>query len=90
MKKNATSRFFLISHGTHVHCAVMMLYTHSIGNQLWNTMVAFKMRDSVLSVRYYGVYNVLRIWRIPLILTYRVYRLYDTKIYINVNSINYN
>ena len=41
-------------------------------------MVAFKMRDSVPSARYSPVCNVLHLWRIWLIPTYRVYRLYDT------------
>ena len=41
-------------------------------------MVVFKMRDSVPSARYSPVCNVLRLWRIRLIPTYRVYRLYDT------------
>ena len=36
------------------------------------------MRDSVPSMRYLSVYNVLHLWRISLIPTYRVYRLYDT------------
>ena len=35
------------------------------------------MRDSVPSTRYSSVCNVLRQWNIPLIPTYRVYRLYD-------------
>ena len=35
------------------------------------------MRDSVPSVRYSSVCNVLRQWSISLIPTYRVYRLYD-------------
>ena len=35
------------------------------------------MRDSVPSVSYSSVCNVLRQWNIPLIPTYRVYRLYD-------------
>ena len=35
------------------------------------------MRDSVPSARYSSVCNVLRQWRILLIPTYRVYRLYD-------------
>ena len=38
------------------------------------------MRDSVPSTRYSSVCNVLRQWNIPLIPTYRVYRLYDTYI----------
>ena len=37
------------------------------------------MRDSVPSTRYSSVCNVLRQWNIPLIPTYRVYRLYDSK-----------
>ena len=43
-----------------------------------NTMVVFKMRDSVPSPRYSPVCNVLRQWKTSLIPTYRVYRLYDT------------
>ena len=35
------------------------------------------MCDSVPSARYSSVCNVLRLWRISLIPTYRVYRLYD-------------
>ena len=58
--------------------AMFMLYTHSIGNQPYNTMVVFKMRDSVPSPRYFPVCNVLRQWKTSLIPTYRVYRLYDT------------
>ena len=69
---------FLTSHGAHVNCAIMaMLYTHTIGNQPLNTMVVFKMRESVLTARYSPVCNVLRQWKTSLILTYRVYRLYD-------------
>ena len=34
------------------------------GNQPWNTMVVFKMRDSVPSARYSSVCNVLRQRRI--------------------------
>ena len=37
------------------------------------------MRDSVPSARYLSVCNVLCQWRIWLIPTYRVYRLYDTE-----------
>ena len=36
------------------------------------------MHDSVPSARYSSVCNVLRQWRIWLIPTYRVYRLYDS------------
>ena len=36
------------------------------------------MRDSVPGARYSSVCNVLRLWNISLIPTYRVYRLYDT------------
>ena len=37
------------------------------------------MRDSVPSGSYSSVCNVLRQWNIPLIPTYRVYRLYDNR-----------
>ena len=40
-------------------------------------MVMFKMRESVPTARYSPVCNVLRQWKTSLILTYRVYRLYD-------------
>ena len=52
---------------------------HSIGNYPWNTMVMFKMGDSVPSARYSSVCNVLRLWNISLIPTYSVYRFYDTE-----------
>ena len=39
------------------------------------------MLDSVPSARYSSVCNVLRQWRIWLIPTYRVYRLYDYRLY---------
>ena len=38
------------------------------------------MRDSVPSTRYSSVCNVLRLWNISLIPTYRVYRLYDKRV----------
>ena len=50
-----------------------VLYIHSIGNQLLNTMVVFKICDSVPSVRYSSVCDVLCLWRILVIPTYRVY-----------------
>ena len=50
-----------------------MLYTHSIGNPPHNTMVVFKMRDSVPSARYSPICNVLRQWKPSLITLYRVY-----------------
>ena len=69
--------FFFTSCGAYVNCAIMaMLYTHSIGNQLYNTMVLFKIRDSVPSMKYSSASNVLRLWRIWLIPTYRIYQLY--------------
>ena len=40
-------------------------------------MVVFKMRESVPTAGYSPVCNVLRQWKTSLILTYRVYRLYD-------------
>ena len=45
------------------------------------------MRDSVPSTRYSSVCNVLRQWNIPLIPTYRVYRLYDIE---STDSMIYN
>ena len=44
-------------------------------------MVVFKMRESVPTARYSPVCNVLRQWKTSLILTYRVYRLYDSYSY---------
>ena len=41
------------------------------------------MRDSVPSASYSSVCNVLHQWNIPLIPTYRVYRLYNIYIYIH-------
>ena len=58
------SRFFLFARCVH---KIPMLYTRSIGNQPWNTMVVFKMRDSVPSASYSSVCNVLRQWSISLI-----------------------
>ena len=46
-------------------------------------MVVFKMRDSVPSASYSSVCNVLRQWNISLIPTYRVYRLYDTSLFLS-------
>ena len=54
-----------------------MLYTHSIVNQLYNMTVVFKVRNSIPSVRYSSFFNVVRLWRISLIPTCRVYGLYD-------------
>ena len=42
------------------------------------------MRESVPTARYSPVCNVLRQWKTSLILTYRVYRLYDIYIYIYI------
>ena len=42
------------------------------------------MRDSVPSPRYSHVCNVLRQWKTSLIPTYRVYRLYDIRIYMYI------
>ena len=44
-----------------------------------------KMHDSVLSARYSPICNVLRLWRIWLIPTYRVYRLYDKIMVVSCN-----
>ena len=57
------------------------LYSDLIHSFDWKSAVVhdgvFKMRDSVPSGSYSSVCNVLRQWNIPLIPTYRVYRLYD-------------
>ena len=50
-----------VSHGSH------MMF------ECVNTMVVFKMHDSVPSMSYSSVCNVLRLWSISLIPTYRVY-----------------
>ena len=64
---------FFTSRGAYVKLRyIAILYTHSIGNQPQNTMVVFKMRDSVPSASYSSVCNVLRQWNISLIPTYRV------------------
>ena len=42
------------------------------------------MRESVPTARYSPVCNVLRQWKTSLILTYRVYRLYDNYICMHV------
>ena len=47
----------------------MVLYTHLIVNQLYNMNMLFKMHDSVPSVRYSNVCNILHLWRISLIST---------------------
>ena len=76
-RKNAKSRFFT-SRGAYVKLHyIAMLYTHLIGNQTENTMVFFLMHDRVPSASYSSVCNVLHLWNISLIPTYRVYRLYD-------------
>ena len=65
---------FFTSRGAYVKLRyIEMLYTHSIENQPLNTMVGFKMRDSVPTARYSSVCNVLCLWNISVILTYRVY-----------------
>ena len=81
-KKDAKSRVFF----NFLRCVRKLHYygdviTHLIGNQLQNTMVVFKMHDSVPSVRYSSICNVLHLWRTSLIPTYRVYRLYDYRLY---------
>ena len=76
-RKNVKSGFFT-SRSAYVNCRIIaFLYTHLIGNQLQNTTVVFKMHDSVPSVRYSSVCNVLCLWRISLIPNYTVYPLYD-------------
>ena len=53
-------------------------------------MVVFKMRESVPTARYSPVCNVLRQWKTSLILTYRVYRLYDTHAIVAAHNNNNN
>ena len=73
--KNTKWRFFTLC-GAHVNCTIMaMLYTHSIGYQPYNTMVVFKMRDSVPSAIYSPVCHVLRLWRIWLIIEWKTINL---------------
>ena len=58
---NAKSLFFT-SRSAYVNLRyIAMLYTHSIRNQPKNTMVVFKMGDSVPSSRYSNVCNVLHL-----------------------------
>ena len=74
-KKNAKSRY-LTSCGAYVKLRyIAMLCTDSIGNLSYNMMVVFKMCDSVPTAIYSSVRNVLCLWRISLISTYKVYRL---------------
>ena len=64
-KKNAKSQFFYFARCAYVNLRyIAILYTYSIGNQPWNTMMVFKMRDSVPSASYSSVCNVLRQRRI--------------------------
>ena len=60
---------------------VSVLFCSSIPTSFF---ILLKMRDSVPSASYSSVCNVLRQWNIPLIPTYRVYRLYDIYIYIYI------
>ena len=55
------------------------LYTHSIRNPPQNTMVVFKMHDSLLSARYPPICNVLRQWKTSLTPIYRVYQSDDVQ-----------
>ena len=64
-RRRMPNRDFFTSRGAYVNLRyIAMLYTYSIGNQRWNTMAVFKMRDSVPSARYSSVCNVLRQRRI--------------------------
>ena len=51
-KKNAKSRFITLRGAFIKLRYIVMLYTHSIGNQPQNTMVVFKIIRSVPSARY--------------------------------------
>ena len=48
--------------------------------------VVFKLRDCVPSVKYSRICNVLRLWRISLILTYRIYRPYDSNTLVHITQ----
>ena len=74
-KKNAKSQYCTSCGGYVKLHYIAMLCTHSIGNLPYNMMVVFKMCDSVPTARYSSVRNVLCLWRISLISTYKVYRL---------------
>ena len=63
-----------------------MLYTHSIGNQPQNTMVVFKMSDSVPSARYPPICNVLRQWKTSLIPIYSLDSIVEKKIHQIIGS----
>ena len=56
-KKKECQITIFTSRGAYIN--LVMLYTHSIGNQPYNTMVVFKIHDSVPSARYSSVCNVL-------------------------------
>ena len=77
-KKNAKSRYFTSCIVYVNYSIIVILYTYSIGNQPYNSMVVFKMCNSVPSTIYSIICNVLRLWSISFIPTYRVYRIYGT------------
>ena len=54
-KKNTKSRCFTSRIAYEKLCYIAMLYTYLIGNQPYNTMVVFIMRDSAPSTRYSSV-----------------------------------
>ena len=70
-------QFFFTLHSVYVDCVITEIHTHLFGNLPQNTMVIFKMCDSVPSERYPSVCIVLHLQRFLLIPTYRVYLLYD-------------
>ena len=71
-ERRIPNRDFFTSRGAYVKLHYIACYT-LIRLDISHRM--FKMRDSVPSTRYSSVCNVLHLWRILLIPTYRVYRL---------------
>ena len=76
--------FFKLVHGAYVNCAIIaMLYTHirleiSSKTRWWCLKCVIV---CVPSVRYPSICNVLHLWRISRIPTYRVDLLYDSSPY---------
>ena len=73
-----------------MNCAIIaMLNTNSIENQLQNTMVVFKRRDSVPSASYSSVCNVLCLWSLSLIPIWPIIECTDSMIIIILSLTNY-
>ena len=76
-KKNSKSSFFT-SRGAYINCALLYIFIILIRFRISCRTRWWCLKCDVPSVRYSSVCNVLRLWRIWLIPTYRVYQLYDT------------